>query len=251
MLSRGIDSAVVVGVIPARYGSTRFPGKALARVGGSPLIQRVWERSRESKRLQRLMVATDDERILEAVRKFGGEGVMTSPMLASGTDRVWEAVKKTSAQLIVNIQGDEPLMTSGLVDQLVEGLEQESTAQMTTLRYEMRSAAGYNDPNVVKVVTDEKGWALYFSRAPIPHYRQKDCSSPVWYKHLGLYAYRRAVLEQFVRWAPSALEMAEKLEQLRALERGVRIRVLDSSVNTIGVDTPEDLKQVERILGDA
>ena len=251
MLGRRADSAAVVGVIPARYGSARFPGKALARINGKPLVQWVWERAREAKRLDQLWVATDDDRILDAVRKFGGEAVMTSPKLPSGTDRVWAAVKQTPAQIIVNIQGDEPLITAAMVDQLVEGLEQEPAAGMATLRHAMRSPAGYSDPNIVKVVTDEKGWALYFSRAPIPHVRQKDCASPVWYKHIGLYAYRRALLEQFVQWPLSALESTEKLEQLRALEKGVRIRVLDSAVNTVGVDTLEDLRQVEKILKDA
>lgn len=251
MLSRGAHSALVLGVIPARYGSTRFPGKALARVNGKPLVQCVWERAREAKRLQRLLIATDDSRILEAARKFGAEAVMTSPELPSGTDRVWAAAEPTTAGIIVNIQGDEPLITPAMVDQLVERLDHEPAAEMATLRYAMRSPAGYSDPNVVKVVTDENGWALYFSRAPIPHYRRKKVASPVWYKHIGLYAYRRELLERFVTWPPSVLEAAEKLEQLRALERGVRIRVLDSSVNTVGVDTLEDLRQVERILSHA
>lgn len=251
MLGGGIDSAAVVGVIPARYASVRFPGKALARVGGKPLVQWVWERAREAKRLERLIVATDDERIFETVKKFGGEGMLTSPDLPSGTDRVWEAARRSAARIIVNIQGDEPLITPTMVDQLVEGLEKEESAGMATMRYAMRTPTGYNDPNVVKVVADERGWALYFSRAPIPHVRQKDCGSPLWYKHIGIYAYRRELLEQFVGWAPSPLETAEKLEQLRALERGVKIRVLDSSVNTVGVDTLEDLRQVEKILKDA
>lgn len=251
MLGGGIDSAVVVGVIPARYGSVRFPGKALARVNGKPLVQCVWERAREAKRLERLIVATDDERILETVRRFGGEGVLTAPELPSGTDRVWEAVRRSAARIIVNIQGDEPLVTPTMVDQLVEALEKEPAAEMATLRYAMRTPAGYSDSNIVKVVTDEKGWALYFSRAPIPHVRQKDCGSPPWYKHIGLYSYRRALLERFVQWPPSPLETVEKLEQLRALERGVKIRVLDSSVNTVGVDTLEDLRQVEKILSHA
>lgn len=251
MLSGRIDSAVVVGVIPARYGSVRFPGKALARVDGKPLVQRVWERARESKRLERLIVATDDQRILETVRKFGGEGVLTAPDLPSGTDRVWQAVRRSAARIVVNIQGDEPLVTPAMVDQLVEGLEKEPSAGMATLRYAMRTPAGYSDPNIVKVVSDENGWALYFSRSPIPHVRQKDCASPLWYKHIGLYAYRREMLERFVEWPPSPLEGAEKLEQLRALERGVKIRVLDSSVNTVGVDTLDDLRQVEKILKNA
>ena len=239
---------MILGVIPARYGSTRFPGKAIARLNEKTLIELVWERAKKAKRLDRLLVATDDDRIVKVVRKFGGEVVMTSAALPSGTDRVWQAAKETSAQIIVNIQGDEPLLTPPMIDQLVEGLRQESAAQMATLRYRMKGPEGYNDPNVVKVVTDQNGWALYFSRAPIPAHRSADAGSIVWYKHIGLYAYRRNFLEQFVGWAPSALESAEGLEQLRALERGARIKVLDSLQNTIGVDTPEDLKRVERLI---
>jgi 3-deoxy-manno-octulosonate cytidylyltransferase (CMP-KDO synthetase) len=240
---------VILGVIPARYGSTRFPGKALARLRGQTLIQRVWDRAKTAKRLDRLIVATDDERIREAVRSFGGEAVMTSAGLPSGTDRVWEAARETRAQVIVNIQGDEPLITPPMIDGLVDGLLKEPEAQMATLRFAMKGPEGYNDPNVVKVVTDQKGWALYFSRSPIPAYRVGDLFSVAWYKHIGLYAYRRNFLEQFVSWPVSALERTEALEQLRALERGVRIKVLDSPQNTIGVDTPEDLKRVEAIIG--
>ena len=240
---------MILGVIPARYGSTRFPGKALARLAGKPMIQRVWERAREAKRLDRLVVATDDERILKTVKEFGGEAVMTAPELRSGTDRAWAAAKGMRAQIVVNIQGDEPLLTPPMINGLVDGLRKEPDAQMATLRYRMRGPEGYEDPNVVKVVTDEKGWALYFSRSPVPAFRSADVRTVVWYKHLGLYAYRRELLQRFVAWPPSALETAEGLEQLRALERGVRIKVLDSPQNTIGVDTPADLKRVEAIIG--
>ncbi len=242
---------MILGVIPARYGSTRFPGKALAKIGGKPLVQLVWERASASKRLEKVLVATDDPRIEETVRKFGGEPVMTSKDLVSGTDRVWQAAKGTPARIIVNIQGDEPLVTPGMVDRLVEELERSPEAQMATLRYLMKGQEGYTDPNVVKVVTDAAGWALYFSRSPVPHHRQKDSAAVVWYKHLGLYGYRRELLRNFVGWPPSALEQAEGLEQLRALERGVRIKVLDSPQNTVGVDTPDDLKRVEEMLSNA
>ncbi len=240
---------MILGVIPARYGSTRFPGKALARLRGQTLIQRVWDRAKTAKRLDRLVVATDDERIQDAVRAFGGEAVMTSAGLPSGTDRAWEAARETSAQIVVNIQGDEPLITPPMIDGLVEGLLKEPEAQMATLRFAMKGPEGYSDPNVVKVVSDRKGWALYFSRSPIPAYRVGNVFTVAWYKHIGMYAYRRSFLEQFVSWPVSALERTEALEQLRALERGVRIKVLDSPQNTIGVDTPEDLKRVEAIIG--
>lgn len=242
---------MILGVIPARYGSTRFPGKALARLNGKTLVQCVWERAREAKRLDRLVVATDDGRILETVRGFGGEAVLTPVGLSSGTDRVWEVAQGTRAQIVVNVQGDEPLLTPPMIDGLVDGLRRESEAQMATLRYAMKGPEGYSDPHVVKVVSDQDGWALYFSRSPIPSYRTGDGICVLWYKHIGLYAYRREFLQEFVSWPPSALEKAEGLEQLRALERGVRIKVLDSPQNTQGVDTPEDLKRVERMIGSA
>ena len=240
---------MILGVIPARYGSTRFPGKALARLRGKTMIQRVWERAKEAKRLDRVVVATDDERICDAVKTFGGEAAMTPAGLASGTDRVWEVAKPLRAQIVVNIQGDEPLITPPMIDRLVDGLRGEPEAQMATLRYRMMGLEGYVDPNIVKVVADGNGWALYFSRSPIPAYRTGDGRRVVWYKHLGLYAYRREMLERFVSWPPSDLEKAEALEQLRALERGARIKVLDSPQNTVGVDTPEDLKRVEKMIG--
>jgi 3-deoxy-manno-octulosonate cytidylyltransferase (CMP-KDO synthetase) len=236
---------MVIGVIPARYGSTRFPGKALARIHGKPLVQWVWERARGCKRLEQLWVATDDERIAEAVRRFGGDVAMTSKDLPSGTDRVWEVARRTSAKIVVNIQGDEPLVTTQMVDVLVEGIQREPKAEMATLRYAVKGQLGYNDPNVVKVVCDADGWALYFSRASIPHFKNRG---GMWYKHLGLYAYRRSFLERFVQWPPSFLELAEGLEQLRALERGAKIKVMDSPTDTIGVDTPEELARVEEIL---
>ena len=240
-----------LGVIPARYGSIRFPGKALARMNGKPMIQLVWEAARGAKLLDRLVVATDDKRILEVVQGFGGEAVMTSKDLASGTDRVWAAAKETKAPIVVNIQGDEPLLKSVMVDQLVRALVEDPEAQMATLRFSMKIAEGYTRPNVVKVVTDEKGWALYFSRSPIPACKGEHQIPPVWYKHLGLYAYRRDLLERFVGWPASFLEKTEGLEQLRALERGVRIKVLESAADTVGVDTPEDLERVERIIKEA
>lgn len=240
----------VLGVIPARYGSTRFPGKMLARVSGKPLIELVWRRAREAKRLNRLLVATDDKRILDLIQRLGGEAVMTDPGLPSGTDRVWQAAKGTDAQIIVNIQGDEPLLTAGMVNRLVEVFTKEPEVQMATLKYPMKDSQGFDNPNLVKVVTDSDGWALYFSRSPIPYYRLKGQTPARWDKHLGLYAYRRRLLEQFVQWPASALEKAEQLEQLRALEHGVRIKVLDSPKDTVGVDTPQDLERVERILAE-
>lgn len=243
---------MTLGVIPARYGSVRFPGKPLARLNGKPLIQQVWERVREAKSLDELVVATDDERIVKAVEGFGGKAVQTSTQFVSGTDRVWAVAKETKAELIVNIQGDEPLLTPGMVDKVVEILEKDPEALMATLSFRMKGAEGYTNPNVVKVVTDEAGWALYFSRSPIPAYREKPASpNLIWFKHLGIYGYRRKLLSQFVGWSPSDLEKKETLEQLRVLEHGVRIKVAESPSDTIGVDTLEDLKKVEAILKNA
>ena len=236
---------MILGVIPARYGSTRFPGKVLARINGKSLIQLVWERAKGCRRIKRLIVATDDQRIAEVVGRFGGEVSMTPKELPSGTDRVWEASREVPAEIVVNIQGDEPLVTTHMLDLLIDGLERDPAVEMATLRHAMKGQHGYTDPNIVKVVSTAQGWALYFSRSPIPHFRSK---TEVWYKHLGLYAYRRSFLERFVQWPPSVLELEESLEQLRALERGVRIQVLDSPTDTVGVDTPEDLARVEEIL---
>ena len=242
---------MILGVIPARYGSVRLPGKALAKICGKPMIQHVWEGAKKAARLDRLIVATDDRRIADAVKSFGGEAVMTAPELPSGTDRVWAAAKGTPADIILNIQGDEPMLQPALVDQLVKAMVEEPAAGMATPRRAMKTADGYTQRSVVKVVTDEKGWALYFSRSPLPACKADHQVPSVWYKHLGFYAYRRAVLEQFVQWPPSSLELTEGLEQLRALEHGVRIKLIDSPQDTVAVDTAEDLERVEKILKNA
>lgn len=219
----------------------------MASLEGKPLVQWVWEKAQRARRLDAVVVATDDERIVRTVRAFGGKAVMTSSRCASGTDRAWEAAKRTGAQIVVNIQGDEPLIQPSMIDRLVKGLL-ESRAEMATLRFPMKNSAGFTDPHVVKVVTDSEGWALYFSRSPIPTRKGKDTTPSVWYKHIGLYAYRRRLLEQFVRWSPSPLERTEGLEQLRALEHGVKIKVLNSLQESVGVDTPQDLKRVAKLL---
>ncbi len=239
---------MILGVIPARYGSTRFPGKVLARIQGKPMVQWVWEQARQAKRLHRLVVATDDQRIVEAVRRFGGEAVMSASDLNSGTDRVWAVASETKARIVVNLQGDEPLLSPAMVDRLVEAFLEDGRLPMATLRFAVSSSQGYTDPNVVKVVTDAQGWALYFSRSSIPAIKGNRQLPAVWYKHIGLYAYRRRTLEQLVQWPPSALEKIEGLEQLRALEHGVKIKVLDSPKDTVAVDTREDLERVEKIL---
>jgi 3-deoxy-manno-octulosonate cytidylyltransferase (CMP-KDO synthetase) len=233
-----------LGVIPARYEAQRFPGKPLALIAGQPLVQRVYERARQAKRLDRVVVATDDARIADAVRGFGGEIVMTSPTCPSGTDRAAEVVRKLDAELIVNIQGDEPLMRPEMIDELVAGLAGDAGCAMATLARAITDLAEVANPNVVKVVFGVTGHALYFSRHPIPFER----APATHYKHIGIYAYRREFLLKFVEMPQSMLEQTEKLEQLRALENGYAIKVLVTPFDSIGVDVPADVQRVEAEL---
>ena len=238
-----------IGVIPARYASVRFPGKPLADLGGKPLVEHVYRRSRMAVSLDRLLVATDDERILKVVHDFGGEAVLTSPAHATGTDRLAEVAGLHPSDLYVNIQGDEPLVDSRDIDALVECLRREAEVEMATLRRIIEEERDLHSPHVVKVVADALGRALYFSRSPIPH-RRADAGARA-YRHLGLYAYRRDLLLEFARTPPGDLERTEGLEQLRVLEMGRRIRVLDACGMSIGVDVPEDLERVRALLDDA
>ena len=237
-----------VGVIPARYQSSRFPGKPLALIDGRTLVERVFERARAARRLARLLVATDDERIASAVRAFGGEVVMTSPAHETGTDRLAEVARSVGADLFVNIQGDEPLVDPRDIDQLVECLEADASADMATLAAPLLEADQALDPNVVKVVCDTSGRALYFSRSAIPFARTGTASGRPWLRHVGLYAYRRGFLLEFASWSPGVLEEIEGLEQLRALERGRTIKVLKARGHYHGVDTPDDVRAVEEVL---
>jgi 3-deoxy-manno-octulosonate cytidylyltransferase (CMP-KDO synthetase) len=241
----------VAGVIPARWGSTRFPGKSLAPILGKPLIQRVAERAREAVSLDRLLVATDDTRIARAAEAAGVEAVMTRSDHPSGTDRMAEALAGTDAEIAVNIQGDEPMIDPALIDRLVETLVSDASWDMATAAAPIVNAAELNDPSVVKVVWDKRGCALYFSRAPIPFARDAGEAMPnegCYWRHVGVYAYRRTFLDTFVAAEPSALERIEKLEQLRALHLGARIAVVQTRDEGIGVDTPEDARRVERML---
>jgi 3-deoxy-manno-octulosonate cytidylyltransferase (CMP-KDO synthetase) len=238
-----------LGVIPARYGAQRFPGKPLALIAGKPLIQRVYEQARKAKSLDAVVVATDDERIAEAVRGFAGAVAMTSPDCPSGTDRAAEVARQFDCEFIVNIQGDEPLMQPEMIDQLVGGIEGDPYCSMATLARRIESPELLANPNVVKVVFATTGNALYFSRHPIPFMRDTAGTKPEHFKHLGIYAYRRNFLLKFVTMPPSSLEKTEKLEQLRALENGFAIKVLVTPHDSVGVDTPEDVKLVEEILG--
>jgi 3-deoxy-manno-octulosonate cytidylyltransferase (CMP-KDO synthetase) len=238
-----------IGIIPARWQATRLPGKPLAEIAGRPMIQHVYERAREAASLTEVIVATDDERILAAVRECGGQAVLTSPDHRSGTDRVAEAAAERDADVVVNIQGDEPLIDPHAIDALVAPFLSEPALSMTTLAVPIRAAEEIDDPGVVKVVVDRHGYALYFSRYPVPYQREEGTgSSGGRLKHLGLYAYRADFLQAFSRMEPTPLEQAEKLEQLRALENGERIFVVLTEHDAVSVDTPEDLARVRALV---
>lgn len=234
----------IVGVIPARYASVRFPGKPLALLAGRPMVLHVLEAARAAGRLNRVLVATDDERIAAAVRGAGGEALLTSAEAASGTDRLAEAARKVPAEIYVNIQGDEPMMSAQNIDRAVETLLAAPERRLATLSIAL-PADQASDPNVVKVAVARDGRALYFSRSPIPYFRNGE---PAFRKHLGLYAYRSAVLAEVARLPPSPLERAESLEQLRWLEAGHSLWVGEAVTDSLGVDTPADLARVEELL---
>jgi len=238
-----------LGILPSRWGSTRFPGKPLHLIAGKPLIQHVWERCQQCQRLDEVVVATDDERIQKAVEAFGGRVVMTSPDHPTGTDRIAEAVKAhPRATHVINIQGDEPLIDPALIDELATVMADQPDLDMATAANPMAADdPAVADPNVVKVVRTLDGKALYFSRSPLPYFRNPIEDLPVM-RHKGIYAYRRVFLERFVTWAPSPLERAESLEQLRALENGASIHVISTDDASPGVDTPEQAAAIESLL---
>lgn len=253
-------SALVV--IPARYNSTRFPGKPLAPLKGLTVIEHVYNNSTGSRLADDVLVATDDRNIMEKVRSFGGKAVMTSPHHISGTDRIAEVVSAMDYDIIVNVQGDEPLIKAEMIDDVISLLE-DPRASIGTLAKKTSAPEEIFSPNIVKVVTDSYGFALYFSRAPIPYYRDEwnnygegfklkgpglpqgsfDC-----YKHVGIYSYRREALLKLSSLPASRLECIEKLEQLRALENDFKIKVKETSLETFGVDTPDDLERIEKCL---
>lgn len=239
----------ILGVLPARWGSTRFPGKPLHLIAGKPLIQHVWERCGQCSKLDEILVATDDERIVRAVESFGGRALMTSPEHPTGTDRIAEALRAVPAAThIVNIQGDEPLIDPALIDELAETMAADPSLDMATAANPLDPGdPAVQDPNVVKVVTALDGRALYFSRSPLPFFRNAVEGLPV-LRHKGIYAYSRSFLERFVTWPPSPLEKAESLEQLRALENGASIKVLRTDDTSPGVDTPAQALEIERLL---
>lgn len=234
-------------VIPARYSSTRLPGKPLANIAGKPMIQHVYERAALAKKLTKVLVATDHELVYQTVQSFGGTAMMTSADHPTGTDRLAEVAEKFSiADIIINVQGDEPLIDPQVIDQLAIAFEQDTDLVMATLMTEM-SDHELTNPNAVKVITDINGYALYFSRSLIPFPRVKEVGLPV-HKHLGIYAYRRDFLLKYAKLAPTPLERTESLEQLRALEHGYKIKVIKTKFQSIGVDTLEDLERVNQLL---
>ena len=235
----------ILGVIPARFASTRFPGKPLVEIAGKPMIQHVWERARQSRFLGQILIATDDDRIAQASTAFGAEVCLTRDDHPSGTDRVAEAAGTTDAAIIVNIQGDEPLIDPAAIDKAIVALLDDPKCEMATLKKRIESTNDIENPNVVKVVTSHDGYGLYFSRHPIPYNRGGDA---IYWKHIGLYVYRRELLFRYSSLKPGVLEQNEKLEQLRALENGIGIRVAETAYETIGVDTPEDLLSVQSLF---
>ncbi len=239
----------VLGVIPARYHAVRFPGKPLALIAGRAMIQHVYEAARRARLLDAVVVATDDARIAEAVRGFGGDVVMTSTHCRSGTDRVAEVARRRREAIVLNIQGDEPLMHPAMIDQVARVLLRDRAALMASLRRRL-DPDDLNNPHVVKVVVDRRDRALYFSRAPIPG-RKPDADGPppsLPWKHLGIYGYRREFVLRFATLRPTVLEQTEGLEQLRALEHGFAIVVPETVHDSIGVDTPADVHRVEALL---
>ncbi len=239
----------VVAIVPARYESTRLPGKPLALIDGKPMIQHVYERTRAVRLVDHVLVATDDARIAAAVQGFGGDVVMTRADHPSGTDRIAEVAAQLDADVIVNVQGDLPFLEADMVDAALTLMRADTALPMATLKTPIRDTAEMADPNAVKVVTDRDGYALYFSRSPLPYRRGPAATADdvLGYKHIGLYAYRRDFLLTLARLAPTPLERAEKLEQLRALEWRFRIRVAETAGVGIEVDTPHDLERA-RVL---
>ncbi len=240
-----------IAIIPARFASTRFPGKPLIEIAGKPMIQHVYERVSRATLISEVIVATDDDRIQKAVIGFGGKVSMTSAKHLSGTDRVAEVALQTVADVIVNVQGDEPLIDPSCVDRAIEPFLSDEELCLSTLQIPSDKEEELLNPNVVKVVTDHQGYALYFSRAPIPFFREgipRTAGRPFFYKHIGLYGYRKKFLERLPYLRKSELENAECLEQLRFLANGFRMKVVTVDYQVVAVDTPEDLERVRRLF---
>lgn len=239
----------VCGVIPARYAASRFPGKPLAQIAGKPMIQHVYEQSLRAKMVDRLLVATDDQRIFDAVQSFGGSVVMTRADHPSGTDRIAQAVQCVDCRYVLNIQGDEPLIDPDVIDAVAGALVDDESAVMATPIAPLTDEKDLHNPNIVKVVIDKNRYAMYFSRSHIPYVRDPAATpEKKWYKHIGLYGFQKKFLLELVTYPQSPLEQMERLEQLRVLENGFRIKTVITNYCGIGVDTPDDLKEIEKRL---
>ena len=239
----------VVAIIPSRYDATRLPGKPLADIAGKPMIEHVYRRAAAARGVGAVVVATDDERIAAAVRGFGGIAMMTRAAHRTGTDRIAEVAAQLSCEIVLNVQGDEPLIEPEMIEAVIAPLAADPMLEMSTVCVAITDRADYDNPNVVKVVKDRAGRALYFSRSPIPHFPIPDPESRIpAYKHIGLYGYHRTFLLKFATLAQTPLERAESLEQLRAIEHGYRIHTVETRHDSIGVDTPEDLERVRQLL---
>ena len=237
-----------IAVIPARYASTRFPGKVLADLGGKPILRHVWERTKRSK-ADTVLIAVDDPKVFEAARAFGADVVMTSPNHPSGSDRIWEAVRERDAEVIINVQGDEPFVKPQVIDALIDAMSDAGAPDMATVAVPCPRAEFADNPNMVKVVMSADSYALYFSRSMIPFLRTGGTEMET-FRHWGIYAYRREALARFVSLPEGNLEKCEKLEQLRALENGMRIKVIRTVYQSVGIDTPEELEKAERFLAE-
>ncbi|MDD5120241.1 MAG: 3-deoxy-manno-octulosonate cytidylyltransferase [Candidatus Omnitrophica bacterium] len=239
----------VIGVIPARYSSTRFSGKVLADIMGKPMLQHVWERAKLSRMLDDLIIACDSEIILKAAKKFGAKAVMTSREHTCGTDRISEVVNPLDVKVIINIQGDEPLVHPMMIDSVARALLEDTSVNMATIMKKIEDSLQVFDPNVVKVVVDKNNFALYFSRAPIPFLAPNaEVEQVTYFKHVGLYGYTKDFLFTYKNLPSSHLEKTEKLEQLRVLCEGFKIKVIETTFDTVGVDTPQDLEKVKEQL---
>jgi 3-deoxy-manno-octulosonate cytidylyltransferase (CMP-KDO synthetase) len=248
-MKNGAEKKDVIGVIPARYSSTRFEGKVLADICGKPMLQHVWERAKQALLLDELIIACDDERVAAVAKEFGASVVMTAKQHVCGTDRIAEVVNPLECKVVVNIQGDEPLLHPTMIDSVVRVLLDDPGLSMATLIKRIEDPAAIADPHVVKVVVDKNNFAMYFSRAPVPFIaHSSDVKAPSYYKHIGLYGYTKDFLFTFKNLKPSNLERIEKLEQLRVLEEGYKIKVIETKYDTIGVDTPEDLTKLKDYL---
>ncbi len=239
----------IVGVIPARYESTRLKAKVLADINGKPMIQHVYERAKASRQLSDLIIACDDERIFEKAKEFAAKVVLTSKLHSSGSDRIAEVIKNLDVDIVVNIQGDEPLIQASIIDSLVKALKNDPQCVMSTPIRILKDERNLTDPNVVKVVIDKNKYALFFSRSIIPFNRdQKKFTEILYYQHLGLYAYRKDFLLSFVNLPKSYLEKTEQLEQLRVLEAGYKIKTVLTDIETMSIDTQEDLDRLKKLL---